>query len=286
MRRALSLIVLPLSIAFGLAGCNKQRGQAPLKLRPHNYQKIVSLSPSTTEILSGALTVTIIGRTQADNYPSQVTSVPVVASVKPDYEKIASLGPDLIVYDGSLYSPQDIEKLKSTGAALFKIDANNLEDFKKQIYELSSLVGQEITGSGYVDRITIEFGAGKGGVPKPGPKVAVLMASASGHHYIDGTDSFVDNVAKDLGGTPVGPKGTEFVPLSPEAMAGYDPDVIVVDGTKTDTAGVEALLKDPRFASLKAIKTKKVRVIDRDILLRRGSRVDSLVKGLARAMAN
>lgn len=286
MRRALSLIVLTLSIFLGLAGCEKQRGLAPLKRRPHNYQKIVSLSPGTTEILAGALTVQIIGRTEADNYPTQVTSIPVVASVKPDYEKIASLGPDLIVYDGALYSQQDIDKLKSTGAAVFKLNANNLEDFKNQIYELSSLLGQEITGSGYVDRIMVEFNAGQGAVPKPGPKVAVIMASASGNHYIDGTDSFNDNLIKSLGGTPVGPKGTDFAPLSPEAMTSFDPDVIVADGTKADTKGVEALLKDPRFASLKAIKNKKVRVIDRDVLLRRGSRVDSLIKGLARAMAN
>jgi iron complex transport system substrate-binding protein len=137
----------------------------------------------------------------------------------------------------------------------------------------------------YVIRIYGEMGAASGGKLNPVPKVAVLMPGNSGDAYIVGTDGFLGDVIKISGGISVGPKGTSFVPLNAESLVSFNPDVILVPGTKFDVSGADKVLKDPRFATVSAVKQKRVIVLDADILLREGQRVDQLIKAVHRAIA-
>jgi iron complex transport system substrate-binding protein len=284
MRRALSLLLL-LPFVLLSAGCKQEEGNAPLKVRKEAYTKVVSLSPGTSEIIASPFGMQLAGRSQADNYPNGVLDrVPVMASIKPDYESLSKLAPDLIVYDGSLYNAQDQEKLKALGFRTFKLDANTLEDFRNQLFALASLVGHETSCSDYLDRITIEVNNAKAKPPTPKPTVAVMMPGTTGSNMISGTDSFLSDVVRQCGGEPVGPKGTEFVPVNPEALISLNPDEIIVNGSTLEHSGYDAFMKDPRFQVLKAVKGGHVTVIDSDVLLRRGSRVDNLVKGVFRAI--
>lgn len=287
MRRALSLLLLLTASLGFVTGCKEEDGNAPVKQPKTFYHTIVSLSPGTTEVLAGSFGVALAGRTASDNWPIvTVDRIPVVASVKPDYEKLAETKPDLLVYDASLYNDQDQKKFESLGAAQFKIDANTWQDYRKQLFEMASLLGQETRASDYVDRVTVELRNAQAKTPAVSPKVAVMMADPSGHHMIAGTGSFVADIVKQIGGTPVGPSGTTFVPASPETIVSENPEVIFVNGTQENVKGAEALLKDPRFQSVNAIKNKRVRVINSDVLLRRGARVDMLVKAMYPTIAN
>ncbi|AIE83498.1 ABC transporter substrate-binding protein [Fimbriimonas ginsengisoli] len=286
MRRAASLLLL-FAFVFGLTGCRQDDNSVALKVRPKRYSKVVSLSPGTTELLMAGLSMyDLKGRTAYDDWPKMsVDKVPVVASVKPDYEKLAALRPDLIVYDASLFNEQDLAKLKTLGADEFKIDANDLDTFRKQVFELGSLTGKETSASDYIDKIYIAQNTAQGALPTPKPRVAVMMPSASGDHYIAGTDSFDANMIRAVGGEPIGPAGTTFVKANPESLVALNPDVIVVGVAKKDQSGVVALLNDPRIKSINAIKNRKIRALDADVLLRRGSRVDLLISGLYRAIS-
>jgi len=285
MRRALSLL-LSIPLALLSLGCQQGDGNAPLKVRKVVYRKIVSLSPSTTELMAQPFGINLAGRSAADNFPANsLTRVPVVGGVKPDYEKLASIQPDLIVYDGSLYNEEDQKKLKATGAAVYVFDAKSMAEFKDQIFELGSLVGQESHASDYLQRVKIELNNAKAKPPTPTPKVAVILPGPSGSNMIVGTQSFLADIIRTIGGNPVGPDGARFTTMNPEALVALDPDRIVVSGTTADHAGYDAFVKDPRFKTLKAVKNNAITVIDSDVLLRTGSRVDSLVKALYRAVS-
>ena len=97
MRWALPFLILTLLLP--LSGCADK--PARLARRPKVYRKIISLSPGTSEIVaSDADATTLKGRTAACNFPqNMMASIPIVASIKPDYEKIQSLKPDMILYD-------------------------------------------------------------------------------------------------------------------------------------------------------------------------------------------
>lgn len=277
MRKALPIIA---SLIFVVSGCGPKA--VTVAMRPKHYKAIVSLSPGTTEIIaSDGDVATLKGRTSSCNFPQYIqSSVPIVAAVKPDYERIQSIHPDLVVYDKSLYSEQDIDKLKSTGADMFAIDANTIDDFTKELYRLGSLIAAETHVNDYVNRIHVEMAAAAASPITPTPKVAILMPNESGSDYIEGTDGFLADVVKQAGGQLVGPKSDHFGPVNAEAFVAMNPDVIVVPGSKLVTTGPGQVLNDPRFKSITAVKTGAVRMIDTDVLLRRGHRLDQLLKGM------
>jgi iron complex transport system substrate-binding protein len=266
-----------IAIAVGCGPADVHVGGKP---RQKYYKAIVSLSPSAMEILS-TLNMTglkrVVGRTAYDNYPKQVESIPVVASVKPDYEKLAEVHPDLIIYDSALYNDADIQKIKQLGADTFPIDADTVDGYVKQVYGLASLVGGETMAADYIDRVNSEEAGAA--ATKTHPKVAIIMPGQGAESMIDGTDSFQADVVKVAGGTPVGPKGDKFVPVNAEELISENPDWIVQAGNSG------SFISDPRFKSLKAIASKQIVAIDPDVLLRRGGRVDTLIRVIHNAIS-
>lgn len=278
MRLALPILIL--SFVVAISGCADK--QPVIERRPKFYKSIVSLSPSTTEIIaSDADSTTLKGRTASCNYPANVVkNIPVVASIKPDYEQIQQIKPDLIVLDKGLYSDQDIAKLKSTHADVFSIDANTVEDFIKQLYMLGSMVGWETRFNDYIERIIQEKASAESAPVSPKPKVAIVMPSAGGSDMICGNKGFLADVVKVAGGELVGPSTDNFGALNPEAFVALNPDVIVTGGSKTDVSGATMILNDSRFKTIAAVKGNRVQAMDSDVLYRRGCRVDNLIKAM------
>ena len=268
-------------LSFVAAGCNNSN-QAIVggKSRPKEYRAVISLSPSVTEVF-GAMSKTEVlkGRTASCNYPALVQRLPVVAGVKPDYELLAKIKPDLIVYDKDLYNASDIAKLKEICPDQFVFEAGTVDAFTKEATALSAMVGAETNMSTYVDKIYQARQIAQSGGPAKKPKVAMLMAGQGSEHMIDGVDSFQADEFRASGGDPVGPKGTLFATLSPEVLIQADPDFIITAG---DPAG---FLKDSRFKDLRAVKENHVFGLNADIALRRGGRVDVFIQNVSNILA-
>jgi len=283
MRRALPFLFL--LILMAVSGCSDKQVQLPR--RPKFYRSIVSLSPSTSEVIASCGDIqTLKGRTAACNFPDNMMKpIPIVASVKPDYEAIQKIHPDLIVYDKDLYSDQDIEKLKSTGADFFFIDAVTLADYVKELYVLGSKLAWETRFNDYIARIDSERSTAAAAPYSPAPKVAIVLPGSNGDDLICGTDGFLGDIVKICSGVIVGPKGKQFVPLNAEAFVALNPDVIIVGGSKTDRNQPGLVMADPRFKTITAVKQGRVKAMKSDVLLRRGQRVDELIKALHALMA-
>ncbi len=281
MRLAPSWLV-PLAVV--LSGCASKAQQVGGVPRSGAAPRVVSLSPSTTEIVASQLDVRLlVGRTQSDDYPPAVVSVPVVASVKPDFEKIKGVNPSFVVYDADLYGPDDIKRIQGMGAESFAFKAHTLDGFEKELYALSGKLGNETNVSGYVDRIEQEVSGAKGDHPANPPKVAVVLGDGG---YLAGTESFLADVVKTCGGVPVGPASDKFAAMPPEALVAAAPDLIILATTKADAErDVAAIRANPRFASSPAVKSGRITPVVQDVLLRRGARVNNLVKDVHKAVA-
>jgi iron complex transport system substrate-binding protein len=274
MRR---LLWLGLAALLCLAvGCGKS-DLVKLKHPAKFYRSIVSLSPGTTEIISlNIMSAKLVGRTPNCNYPKTVDKVDVVLKgTKPDYEKIAGIKPDLIVYDPILYNDSDVAKLKELGIDLFPLKAGSIREFEESIFSLGAVTQSETNVSDYVQKIEAAM---RHTGDKAGPKVAVILSGGGAEDMIAGDSSFQADLVKGAGGTPVGPKADRFVPLNVESLIRDDPDAIVVPGEAKDAKAVEA---DPRLQALKAVRLHRVFQEDGDKMLRAGSRVDAAITDLA-----
>lgn len=277
--RARFALLLVFAVAL-VGGCKVEQRIVGGTPPPKYIETVISLSPSTTEIaveFSG--NAKLIGRTVSCNYPPFIAQqVPVVMSgTKPNFEKLASLKPDLIVAAAELFSPSDLEKLKQLKLEVFEFKAGSLTDYKDSLYRFGSKVGAERRVSEYVDKVVREQGAASGQPISPTPKVAVLLGG--GEYLVAGTRSFIADVVKTSGGQLVGPDSPRFETMNIESLVAQNPDVIVT----ADNA--QAVLNDPRLASVNAIKSKKVARINPDVLLRAGARVDLLIRTMYRFLA-
>jgi ABC-type Fe3+-hydroxamate transport system substrate-binding protein len=224
-----------------------------------------------------------------------VGSVPVVASVKPDYEKVTQVKPDLVVYDAEVFNAQDIEKIKGLGFETFVIDAKTIPDFVRQVQLLGSKVAAETNASKYADKVLESYRSAQADPIATPPSVAVLLPGEGTEHMIAGASSFVSECVKAAGGTFVGPDSDKYVSLSPEFLISENPSLIVIPFTKdaqsdaksrvSAEAAVSRLLADGRLANVSAIKSKKILPVDGDVLLRRGYRLNTLIDDLHRRFA-
>ena len=236
----------------------------------------VSLSPSAAELLS-ITSVRLVGRSASDNYPKSASGVPVVGNIKPDYEQIASIKPDVIVYDPSIYNSTDIEKLKALNIPLATIEGDTVEAYIQSVFKLGQATQSETALMDYIERLNKEVSVCRSDPIVPAPKTAIVMLSHNSNPMVAGTKSYYADLVRIAGGDPVGPPSNKFEPINAEALLALNPDAIVVPADKGDYS---ALTKDPRFAQLKAVKTGKILGVDQDYILRRGERADDALKHL------
>ena len=281
MRLALPLL-LPLVVV--LSGCGAKAQTVGGVPRMGKAPRVVSLGPSTTEIVASNFNVALlVGRSEKDDYPANVAQVPVVASVKPDFEKIKGANATFLVFDADLYNPDDVKRIEASGVESFPFKAHTVAGFEKELYELSGKLGSETGVSGYVDRIERERSIAEGDPPASPPKVAVVL---DGGKYLAGTESFLADVVRIAGGKLVGPAADKFDAMGAEALVAAAPDAIVLATTKEAAAKEIATLRaDPRFATTPAVKNGRISAIEQDIVLRRGTRVDKLIESMHKIVA-
>lgn len=276
MNRFLGTLVVGALLLAGCAPTNQARiGGLP---RPKVIRSMISLSPSTSELMNANQQYQIFqGRTASCDWPISVKNTQVVAEVKPDYEKIASLKPDLIMVDKQLYSEADLAKIKQLGGQIFEWDPKTLAEYKQRMVDLSALIGGENTTSVYLDRIDDVIQSAKERAAGKHASVAIVLPDKSGQHLWLGTESFQGEEVRDAQLNLIGPKGDKFVPLDAEALIKADPDYVLIASRNPDE-----FLKDTRFAGLKAVKGGAAFGLNPDLILRRGGRVDLLIDNLSK----
>jgi len=110
-----------------------------------NYQKIISLVPSLTELVFDlGLEEQLAGRTRFCVHPKEkVEKVPIVGGTKnPRLDKIREINPDYIIANKEENRPEDIEELMDN----FEVnvtDIATIEDALITIHELGQVFGKE-----------------------------------------------------------------------------------------------------------------------------------------------
>ncbi|MGE0000487.1 MAG: ABC transporter substrate-binding protein [Fimbriimonadaceae bacterium] len=272
MRRAIVPLLLGL---ITLTGCQQEEIVGG-KARDGRVESVVSLAPGVTDILFKiGMVSTVRGRTASCDVSYGIGSAAIVVNgTTPNYEKIVALQPDLVVYDGTLYSEAEKEKLKALGLKTAELNASSVEGLVEFLYEIGKATAAESNASNLADKILAARVNAMSQAQSPAPRVAVVMADGS--LYAAGKDSFIADVVRSAGGEPVGPAGTTFVRTSPEQLLKLAPDVIFAP----NGSGLK-LLGNPQLASIPAVKAKQVLEVDDKTLLRVSTRIETLIEPMS-----
>ena len=258
-----------------------------------DYRRIVSMAPSITEMLF-ALGVgdRVVGVTQYCKYPPQARDKAKVGGFhNPNYEAIMALRPELVLMlDSEGQSRRVFDKLGVDTLELYHKDIDGI------LHSMETL-GQTFGAESRAERITSDVQArldriarktaGRG---RPSVMCAIFRFPLGTGELEDvciaGCDGHIDRCIELAGGQNVYRQGTVRFPIvSCEGMIGMNPQVIVdmVPDESVRRVSDDAVLSDwQQLPEVRAVRAKRVHVLDDDFAFVPGPRFILLAEKLAR----
>ncbi len=251
-------------------------------------QRIISIAPSTTEILfSLELAQKIIGVDRFSDFPAAAKSKPQVGGmVTPDFERIASLRPDLILATGGEQKGA-VESAARLGFVVFALNPSTVEGALQSILTVGRLTGTSLAAWEVTIRLRQRIRAvtskTRGLSMQQRPSVFWIiwpepLMTAGPRTFVHDllTLSGGRNIAADV----VGPR--DYPLFSLEAIVSTNPDVII---STNDAHGAVGDLKAKEgWKELKAVKAGRVYFLNGDLVYRPGPRLVDGLEVIARLL--
>ena len=249
-------------------------------------ERIVSLSPSSTEILFAlGLGDRVVGVTDQCNYPPEVLKLKEEGKISSvggysavDVERVLRLKPDLVIASyGNGY--QVVRTLKDFVPVL-GLNPKNVSGVMKDVMLIGKVCGVEDNATKLVEWMKDKMKVGK---HRWKPKILHIIWNNP--IWVSGRETFVDDLIRLAGGTnAVNESG--WVVLSLEDLIRIDPDLIIVnsgDGMNSKGRNVlyEWIMGDENLKVLKAVRTGRVYVIDSDLISRPSHRVVYVIENIS-----
>ena len=250
-------------------------------------QRIISLSPHTTELLYSAGAGDKIIAVDADsNYPSQALLLPRVAThASINIEQIVILKPDLIV-DGDGYHLQAVlQQLDTLRVPFHQVQTTSLAGVAESIQILGQLAGTTVIADSAANNFTEKLQQLKtrysGNTPIP-----VFFQIWFDPLMTIGSSSFVNDAMELCGGRNIyANTAGAFPQISIESLLIENPRLIVAYGN--DAQIISQLQTEwKQHASLSAVKNNNYLVIPHALLATPGPRVLEGVEMLCQKIAS
>lgn len=311
---AIFLVVLMLMTTF-LIGCAKDKGMQgdvstdiedstyPMEVKDgfgydvtieKQPQKIVSLSPSQTEILFAlGLDDQIVGVSDYCDYPSEALSKEKVGNAFAiNVEKIIELEPDVVL----LYSesqPEAIEQLKANGITIMIYSPETTDEIFDTITQLGKITGTVDKADQLVSKLIEKRDIIVSKV-KGAEKVKVFYQVWDEPLMTAGVGSYIDELITLAGGVNIAADGEGAYPqYSAEAMIEKDPEVYLAPAHTAEsyqlTSEQEQELKNiiksrPGYEVMSAVKNDRVELLEPNIVSRPGVRIIEALELIAKAI--
>jgi len=232
----------------------------------------------------------MVGRDEASDV-DQIADLPIVTKAhSTNAEKVLSLSPDLVIVDKSTTPPEALTQIKNAGVKVVSIpEAWAMQDIAARTRAVAEAIGASpTTADAVIAESTRETGSpAASGTNKP--KVLFLyVRGTSAIYLVGGKGSGADALIDAAGGEDMGSANGygPFTPLTAEAIASMNPDVILVMTKGLESVGgIDGLANLPGVAQTSAGKNHKVIAVDDTLLLSFGPRTGALVDALRTAIA-
>ena len=242
---------------------------------PRPPQRVVSLTPGTTEILFAiGAGSTVVATDEASDYPPDAVALPHVGDFGAvDIERIIGLGADLVVAGGNAYTPRDaIERLRSLGIPVVVIYAATVDGVLADIELVGRAVGRDAAAGLLAAQVRRDLDAlAAATLSLPRPRV-FYEVDASATIYGPADRSFLAEMVELAGGQPVTSGSRDAFEIPLERLIAADPEVIVL-GDAAFGATPDVVRQRPGWAVMTAVRQGAIRAVDDKLVTRPGPRL-------------
>lgn len=247
-------------------------------------RRIVSLSPSTTEIVFAlGLGSRLAGRTRWCDYPAAARAVADVGDgIAPNVEAIAARRPDLVLLYASPANRPAVQRLEALGIATAALALDRAEDVRRAARLIGALAG----ATGVADSLVAAFDSSRAAAageaaPPTGRRPRLYVHVWTDPPVTVGRGSYLAEILRDAGADNLFDDVTaSSATISLESLARRDPDAIVV--LTGDTLGEPPPLADrPPWRAVRAVREARYLLLDGSLYGRPSPRMPLAVRDLA-----
>jgi len=278
---SLFLFLTALAWLAGEGGPHQGPGESP--------ERIVSLAPSTTEILfSLGLGEKVVGVTEYCDYPEEAEKIPKIGGFKgKSMEKIVSLAPDLVIGTSDGNEARIFTELERLGLPVLKVQPATLTGAIESIREIGSTAGHPREAEKIARDMELRLMEVHSRIANA-PKVKVLFVYGRDPLVLAGPGTFADDMIWRAGGENVASDALAPYPrFSMETVVARGPQVIVEGAMGSEGAGqrrTEMIDFWSRYDSIPAVRNRRLVAIDEDLIARPGPRLVDGLELLCRAL--
>ncbi|HJJ48818.1 MAG TPA: ABC transporter substrate-binding protein [Methanocorpusculum sp.] len=251
---------------------------------------IISLAPANTEIVYAlGAGDKVVGDTDYCNYPEEAKSVAKIGGFSTiSVEKITSLNPD-IIFANDNNGLANIEQLKNLGFTVVVINPTSIDAIYSSIDLVGKCIGETDAAKQVIAdmKTRIKAVSEKAAAAKTTPSVTHVMSVNP--YWISGKNTFQDELITLAGGKNAFPDIDGWNAVTLEKFIVANPDFILTDpGAEMGDFGTNSLrdsfYEDSRLATVSAVKSRQVVVIDADTFDRGGPRAADALEELAKVL--
>lgn len=266
------------------------RAGNPITL-PAKVEKIVSMAPSTTEILIdlGVADKIIAADTNTQKDGLLKQDIPYFNMMQPDAEKLIALKPDVVFISdmSNAKGKAPFSPLIDAGICVINIlSSSSIEAIYLDIAYIAAVVKQDKNGAKIIANMKKEIEA----VRKKGASIAqdkmknvYFEIGAAPYMYSLGTDTFIHEMIEIIGAQNILADQKKWVAVSDEMVLAKDPDVILTTVNYIPNP-IDEIMARSGWASLKAVKGKQVFGIDTNSSSRPNHNIIKALKEMAKTV--
>jgi len=231
---------------------------------PEKPQRIVSLSPSNTEILFAVgAGHTVVGVTNYDTYPPEVSDIEKIGDyVIIDNEKVLDLEPD-VVFAYYANGNETIEALKDLGLTVITLNPTTIDEIMGNIELIGKVTGHEDEAASEIANMTTVINQVKNSTAEipENDRPSVLYVVSIEPMYVAGNDTFPSSMITLAGGKNiVETDGWSILTL--EDIVDKNPQIIICSGMGGLGDDIqEYMTTNSAIATTDAVKEQRVYAI-------------------------
>ena len=244
-------------------------------------QRIVSLSPATTEILfalgAGAR---LVGRTHWDTYPAEAVAVPDLGNgIRPNVESVLATRPDLVVLYATQENRAAARVFRVAGVGVVSLRLDSIAQFARATRLLGAVTGAEERAGVIVDSVMQTLDRVRAAT-RTLERPTVFLPAYPQPLLAIGGGSFLSELVEIAGGRNVfGDLEGPSPEISFEEVLRRNPDVVM-----SSPSAAATLLREPRWRALPAVRDSRVLLLDTALTMRPGVRLGEAAVSIARLL--
>lgn len=242
-------------------------------------ERIVSLSPSNTEILFAlGAGDRVVGVTSYCDYPEEAKKIEQVGTFEgPNMELIKKVQPDVVL--AGYIQEEAVKALEDMGITVIVTEAESFEGIYQSIGNIGKITGTEAKAEEIVAGMKSKI-ADIEAKTKDMKKPTVFYVVWADPLTTAGSKTFINDVIKAAGGINVAEKVESWAKYSAEELVKDNPEILVAALHSTDKGMTkEDLSKNQVFSKLECVKQGKVHVMsDDNVISRPGPRIVQAVE--------